>query len=218
MRHVTSSEPVVLTYDEIIFQDRHQAYGAFDLRQQYRPILSRALGLGIGLFLLGLSMPTLYARFWPTDSSIIDQSMTEVTLTKLAEPPASLPIPVPPVEQAPAVNTVRNLPLVVMPEADVVDETPPPTTDQLEDATSGTQTADGTGDIDVIAAPEATAPTAVEKAIEVEQKTDEPFTVVEQQPEFPGGMGALRDFLGKSLKYPRAAASAGVSGKVLLVL
>ena len=214
MRQATTSETVTLTYDDIIFQARNRAYGAFDLRRNYRPTLTRALGLGVGLFLLGLSAPTLYARLWPSNFVDSNQLMNEVTLTNIAEPPAEKPIPLPPVEQAPAVNTVRNLPLVVMPEADVVEDNLPPTTEQLKDATSGIETVEGTGDVEVIAAPETTAPTAIEKAVEVEAKTEEPFTVVEQQPEYPGGLEALRSFLGNNLKYPRAAASAGVAGRV----
>ena len=211
-----ASETTLLTYDDLIFQGRHRAYGAFALRQHYRPTLSRALGLGVGLFLGTLAVPTLYARLWPSDWVNSKPSMTEVALTKLAEPPAELPIPLPPVEQPPAVNTVRNLPPVVMPETDVVEETLPPTTEQLQDATSGPQTAEGTGDLEVIAPPEATAPTATETAIEAAPKTEAPFLTVEQQPEFPGGMSALRDFLSRSLIYPRSAASAGVSGKVFV--
>lgn len=210
----TTTEPVALTYDDIIFRARNRAYGAFDLRKQYRPTLNRALGLGIALFLSALSAPTLYARFWPQASVNRDQSMTEVTLTKLAEPPVEPPISLPPPETAPAVNSVRNLPLIVMPEADVVEDNLPPTTEQLKEATSGTETAQGTGDIDIIAAPEASAPTVTEKALEVETKPEAPFVTVEQQPEYPGGLDALRTFLSKNLNYPRAAASSGVSGRV----
>ncbi|GAB2558348.1 energy transducer TonB [Spirosoma aerophilum] len=210
----TTSDKVALTYDDIIFQSRNRAYGAFDLRQRYRPTLGRALGLGVGLFLGTLAAPTLYARFWPHETVNTNQSMKEVTLTKLAEPPVEKPIVIPPEKTAPAVNTVRNLPLVVMPEDEVVEETLPPTTDQLQDATSGPQTAEGTGDVDVIAAPEASAPTIAEKAVEAEPKTEAPFLAVEQQPEYPGGMEALRNFLGKNLNYPRQAASAGVAGRV----
>lgn len=65
MLHFDSPNSVALTYDEIIFQNRNRAYGAFDLRQHYRPTLFHALWIGVGLFLLGLSAPTLYARFFP---------------------------------------------------------------------------------------------------------------------------------------------------------
>ena len=207
-------ETVALTYDDIIFQSRHRAYGAFALRQQYKPTLNRALWLGVGLFLLALSAPIVYNRFWAQTLSSSSQAMTEVVLQHVEEPPAEVPIPVPPAEPAPSVSTVRNLPPVVMPEADVVEDVLPATTDQLKEATSGTETAEGTGDIAIIAPPEASVPTVREKAIEVAPKTDEPFVIVEQQPAFPGGMDALRNFLSKNLNYPRQAASAGVSGRV----
>ncbi|MGV3557732.1 TonB family protein [Larkinella arboricola] len=44
------------------------------------------------------------------------------------------------------------------------------------------------------------------------------FTMVEQNPEFPGGMKALGEFLSNNIKYPAAAARAGVSGRVFLSL
>ena len=216
MLHANTANAVALTYDEIIFRNRNRAYGAFDLRQHYRPTLTRALGLGIGLFLLGLSAPTLYARFFPTNPFSINQVMVETELMKLEEPPTEEPVPIPPVEQVPTVNTVRNLPPVVMPEADVVETTLPPTVEELQNATSGPETAEGTGDIEVIAPPEVSTPTAKETALEVAPKADEVFVVVEQQPEYPGGMDALRTFLTKNLNYPRSAASAGISGRVFV--
>jgi protein TonB len=207
---------IALTYDEIIFQTRNRAYGAFNLRQQYRPTLTRALGLGICLFMAGLAVPTLYNWLAPNNRLLNDQIMIEADMIKLAEPPAEMPVPLPPVEQAPAVNTVRNLPPVVMPEADVIEESLPPTTDDLQKATSGPVTAEGTGDIDVIAPPESSAPTVTEKALELTPKPDEVFTAVEQDSQYPGGMDALRSFLSKSLNYPRSAASAGVAGRVFV--
>ena len=211
-----TSRAVVLTYDEIIFQTRNRAYGAFDLRQHYRPTLARALGLGVGLFLIGLSTPTLYARLFPVDPFTSEQVMIEADMMKLKEPPVEPPVMLPPIEQAPAVNTVRNLPPVVMPEADVVEITLPPTTDELQDATSGPVTADGTGDVELIAPPEASPPTTKEISLEVTPKTEDVFITVEQQPQYPGGMEALRQFLSNNLSYPRQATSAGVSGRVFI--
>jgi len=42
------------------------------------------------------------------------------------------------------------------------------------------------------------------------------YTVVEQQPEFPGGIKAMYDFLGDHIQYPEAAVKANVSGRVFL--
>ena len=216
MYHSQASADVSLTYDDIIFQARNRAYGAFDLRQQYRPTLSRALGLGVGLFLLGLAGPALYDRVGFKTSSADKPIMTEVTLTNVKEPPTEPPVQLPPVEQLPVVNTVRNLPPVVMAEADVVEDNLPPTTEQLEVAVSGPETAEGTGDIEIISPPETKELTVKEKALEVETKTDAPFVTVEQQPEYPGGMDALRQFLSRNLNYPKLAASAGVAGRVYI--
>lgn len=206
--------PVAPTYDDIIFQARNQAYGAFVLRQQYRPTLSRALGLGVGLFLAGLAGPTLYDHFWPKSVVSDHEVMITADVMKLPDNVEEPPVALPKTEPAPAVNTVRNLPPEVKPEDEVIDENLPPTTEQLKDATSGTETAEGTGAEEVILAPEASAPTIQEKAVEVETAPETPFVTVEQQPEYPGGIEALRNFLGKNLNYPRAAASAGVSGRV----
>lgn len=53
---------------------------------------------------------------------------------------------------------------------------------------------------------------------EVEGKLTERkvYTVVEEQPEFPGGTAAMFGFLAKNIKYPVAAAKANVHGRVFL--
>lgn len=202
-------------FDDILFANRNQAYGAYALRQAYRHTLSRALMLGTLVFVGALQLPALYSWVKPDKQAY----MKEVTLEKFV--PEKLPdekIVIPPTEAvAPAVSTVKNLvPDVV---ADAPDEDPPvATVDELETATSGPTTQEGTGEEALILAPEAsTGPTAIEKAIETPPvKDDAPFLVVEQMPEFPGGQSALRDFLQRTLRYPAAASGAGVSGRVIV--
>lgn len=57
------------------------------------------------------------------------------------------------------------------------------------------------------------------------QEEDEPkeedsdptiYTVVEKQPEFPGGQAALMQYLSKNIKYPKIAAENGVQGRVIV--
>ena len=45
---------------------------------------------------------------------------------------------------------------------------------------------------------------------------NEIFTVVEQQPEYPGGMGALSEFLSQNLRYPAKAAARKTTGQVFV--
>ena len=56
--------------------------------------------------------------------------------------------------------------------------------------------------------------------VEVEE-TEEPqekviFQVVEEMPEFPGGMGEAMKFLGRNIKYPVAAQQAKIEGRVIV--
>ena len=42
------------------------------------------------------------------------------------------------------------------------------------------------------------------------------FQVVEEMPEFPGGMGECMKFLGKNIKYPTISQENGVQGRVIV--
>ncbi|WP_375445682.1 energy transducer TonB [uncultured Fibrella sp.] len=200
-------------FDDILFANRNQAYGAFALRQAYRHTLGRALVLSTLVFIGALQLPALYSWVKP-DKQVFMRELTFENIPQEKQPDEKIVVP-PKQEVAPAVATVKNtMPDVV---ADAPDEAPPvATVDELEKATSGQTTQEGTGDVELILAPEAlTGPTKVEKAIETpEVKDDTPFLTVEQMPEFPGGQTALRDFLQRTLRYPTAASSAGVSGRV----
>ena len=58
-----------------------------------------------------------------------------------------------------------------------------------------------------------TPPAVVE---EEEESSQQIFTVVETMPEFPGGQGALLQYLAKSIKYPVIAQENGIQGRVVL--
>ncbi|GAB3520027.1 hypothetical protein GCM10027442_42420 [Emticicia fontis] len=49
-------------------------------------------------------------------------------------------------------------------------------------------------------------------------KSKQLFEQVDQTPEFPGGMPAMLDFIGKNLKYPKQARDKKIQGKVLIKL
>ena len=55
----------------------------------------------------------------------------------------------------------------------------------------------------------------VEEEEEEEESAQQIFTVVEKQPEFPGGMSELMKFLAKSIKYPVIAQENGIQGRVV---
>ena len=51
----------------------------------------------------------------------------------------------------------------------------------------------------------------------VAQKNQQVFDVVEQMPEYPGGMQALFEYLGQNLKYPEDAKEQKIEGRVIAI-
>ncbi len=49
-----------------------------------------------------------------------------------------------------------------------------------------------------------------------QNEKDSTFMVVEQMPEFPGGMGECMKFLGENIRYPEVAHKNGVQGRVIM--
>ena len=197
------------TLDDIVFEHRNQAYGAYDLRKSYPIVLRNALLIGSVLFLLLFLLPAIFAHLRPQ----IEYSTREVTMEKLPPPVEEKKEPVlppPPVEK-PQVNMVRNLPPEILTE--VENETPPPPVRAFENAVSGPETVEGNDELEIVAPPEDAAPDAKTTFMEVEPETLG-FNTVEIQPQFPGGMEELARFIGKNLRYPSNAAKAGVQGKV----
>ncbi|WP_266362840.1 energy transducer TonB [Tellurirhabdus rosea] len=216
MAEVTTYEG---TLDDIVFNNRNKAYGAYTLRKTYPTTIYRSVIIGSALFLLGMASPTIISVLTPEEK---EEVMVEVDLMKVAPPPIDPnepPPPPPPPVELPKVNTVKFLPPEVKPDEEVPEETPPPTVEELKEAVAAEKTQEGDPNAEeVIAAPEETAgPTKVEAAVEVApKKDDEIFTVVEQQPEFPGGQSAMYAWLGKNIRYPAAASRANVSGRVFV--
>ncbi|GAB2795569.1 energy transducer TonB [Rhabdobacter roseus] len=205
------------TLDEIVFANRNKAYGAYSLRQEYRGVVNRATIFGASIFILAMFAPTLIDKFLQSDD---DQAvMVEVDLMNLPPPPidpAEPPPPPPPPIEQPKVNTVKFLPPEVKKDEEVPEETPPPTVEELKEAVAAEVTVKGDPNAEeLIIAPEAVSPgrgTVVEAAPAPEQI----FTVVEQQPEYPGGAAEMYKYLSKHIKYPPAASRANISGKVFL--
>ena len=44
----------------------------------------------------------------------------------------------------------------------------------------------------------------------------EVFTIVEEMPEYPGGLNKLTDYLAKNIKYPQMARESGIQGRVFV--
>ena len=120
-------------------------------------------------------------------ADIIAEEEVEITRPEDTPPP-------PPPPPAPAVAEVLNVVEddVKLDDVDIVSSEDDATTAQVEAYTP---------------------PAVVE---EEEESSQQIFTVVETMPEFPGGQGALLQYLAKSIKYPVIAQENGIQGRVVL--
>ncbi len=201
------------TLNDIVFEFRNKAYGAYDLRQNYPTALRNALILGITLFLMMFLVPMLYSEWKQVADMEQFKGDTKTILVELD--PTVKPIVEPPkVEIPPKQATERFITPEVKTEAP--DETELPPVEKLEHAAISDVTQAGNDDETNIVEAPVDAPKEEVKAAEI--KVEEPMETyrIELQPEFMGGQKAMMEYLYKNLKYPNPAIKSGVSGRVHL--
>jgi protein TonB len=193
----------VKPFDEIVFEHRNKEYGAYELRKRYNKHMNTAFIIAISVFVISVSIPAIM-DFLDTLAPI--EADTNVELTLVDAPPLDkdVPPPPPPPDPPPPVQeTIKFTPPVVTEEPIDEKDIPPPQ-DEIK-VQVGTETKEGTGDIEL--------PTEGDGKEEVEAP-QQIFTIVEQMPEFPGGEEELFKYLGKNIKYPSMARENGITGTV----
>jgi protein TonB len=187
---------------ELVFEFRNKSYGAYKLRKKYFRRLLIAFFItcfGTGI-LLSVPLLVYYLNKRDTDLKL---KMEDAIL--LEEPPpidknaAPLPpvIPPPPVQQ-----TIKFTPPKIVKDEEVVDL--PPTQEETKDVQVSTQTQDG--DKDIIDLPPDPGSNTEE---------DKVYSIVEENPSFPGGESKLMEYLSK-IKYPVIAREEQISGWVVV--
>lgn len=201
----------VLSYsdmDEIVFEDRNKSYGAYFLRKSYarNVLFATLIAFGISAFAIGL--PEIIKLLSPKEE-MIERPKTKVSIADLAPPPPIQNTPPPPKLNLPPPPTevIKFLPPKVT-EKEVPEEEEMPTIEEVKKApVIGAENIEGPSDV-VFEEPPAEIGTGED------ENANQIFTIVEQYPEFPGGVGELNKYLSKNIKYPDAAISRGVEGTV----
>jgi len=205
--------------NDIVFEGRNKAYGAFILRQLYHRHLARALAIAVSLSLLLVSAPLVKEYFFPALIVSPDIIPDLPPPLKLMRPPVTEPIKElggaapahavvrPRADVAPTVVPDKNKPLerVIEPVA--------PTVGPIDDQpiiegplTSKTGTGTGTGPgNDSVGSGKAVVPAS-----------STPFLVAEVMPQFVGGNEALMRYMQKNLRYPPQALRNSIEGRVFV--
>ncbi|MFM9948444.1 MAG: energy transducer TonB [Saprospiraceae bacterium] len=206
--------------DDIVFEGRNQAYGAYFLRKIYNRHLFRAL-LIAGLFsVVAIAAPLIISYINGIINQGKDQEVSvEINMENLDLPPEkedTPPPPPPPKEPPPMKATIRYIVPEPKKDEEVVNEEPPPPVEQLANVDISNKTTEGAEEgasEGVIDAPEEAPPPVVE---EEEKPSTQIFTVVEQKPEFEGGVAALMKYVAENIKYPSMARETGIEGTVVV--
>lgn len=130
----------VPTLDEVVFEGRNKEYGAYDLRQAYRPLLTKAFLLGTLIFVLLVVGPFLYLKM--TQEKAPEDKIVEVNLDDIKDlppPPEEIkapPPPPPPPVEPPKVEIVKDM--IPEPKPNPKVEEPPKKMEETKDTTTGT--------------------------------------------------------------------------------
>ena len=203
--------------DDVIFEHRNKAYGAYILRKKYSQNVKKAALWGTAVFLLLISSPLIADRMGANNHLIDDGKNAFIELPPPPTPPVIPPPPPPPPRPEPVrqVATIDFRPPVV--KDNPIEEPIIPKMDDITVAVS-TKTQDGVKEnlppIVEPTAPPIEAPTVKEKPATVDE--DATLFFVEQKPEFENGEKALYDFLGKNIVYPAIARENGIMGTVFV--
>ena len=209
-------------WTDLVFQSKNKEYGAYPLR---RNTGKRNMWSIIIMFLaaiLGFSAFTIVktiqanARVENTQEVVLSDIAEKKEKPKIEKKPE---IKIPEQQKMPekVASSVKFTEPVIKKDNQVKED------NQLKQQEDLNESTTKIGALDVKGNDEGGEVLKVEKA-EIEQPKPEPkkeednkvFDVVEQQPAFPGGQGALLSWLSQNIHYPAVAEENGIQGRVVV--
>ena len=202
---------------DLVFEGKNKEYGAYKLRKNTgkRNIWAIIIMLAIAA-LLGaiIGVNAIIEASKAQEEISADVELSNIT-KKEVKVEKKAPVKI---EEAKPVEKVKSSVKFVPPVIKKDSEVKPEEELKSQDDLNQTKTAIGSFDVkgndegaEVLKAKEIIVQEA-EKPKEEETKI---FDVVEQMPSFPGGMGALMQYLSSHIKYPVVAEENGIQGRVI---
>lgn len=213
----TAAHTSLPTLDDMVFEGRNKAYGAYVLRKLYGQHVAKAVVISIALAAVLIAIPVLVQRIWPAVVVVPPITPDGPVVTILPPPTITPPTAAvePPATATVVVRPITTVPTHIAPDDQVKDV---PKTDAVTQpvidgpVVVGDIPKVGNGGTTDVAGPVGNDTSAKPAAPAV----NTPFVHVEVMPEFMGGNAALIKYLQKQLRYPAQALRAGVEGKVFM--
>ena len=193
--------------NDIVFEGRNKAYGAYVLRRLYQRHVTKALIIATAVFLLLIAFPLISQFLKDRLPKEPKKNLQENVL--MDAPPLDDTKPPPP---PPKLTTIKFTPPVVKKDEEVKKEEVPDQ-EELKDKTVATVTVKGNTDAPDLSELSGTGDKVVEEVVE-----NKVYTYVEQMPQLPGGggNGAIVAAIQKATKYPSLALRNQVEGRIFV--
>ena len=194
----------------LIFANRNQEYGAYQLRKEFAKNSALGILFAILLFSFAVTAPLIVNLI---SGKIIPEVLVKYNPTITLAPPPSIDIikPLPPAVETPSKlkSTIKFVPPVIVKDDNVPNEDLPPIED-VKINTPGVVTQGEPGDN-----PDGYPPN-VSTGLVTTVPIDKIIDFAEIMPEFPGGQDELNKYIGKNVKYPAFARENNISGTVYI--
>ena len=203
--------------NDIVFEGRNKAYGAYVLRRLYQRHVTRALIIGTAVLALLVFFP-LIAQYlkdkMPKEpkKNLQENVLMDAPPLDDTKPPPPPPPPETPPPPPPKLTTIKFTPPVVKKDEEVKKEEVPDQ-EELKDKTVATVSVKGNTDAPDLSELSGTGDKVVEEVVE-----NKVYTYVEQMPQLPGGggNGAIVGAIQKAVKYPALALRNQVEGRIFV--
>lgn len=189
--------------NELVFEHRNKAYGAYTLRKNYNKRLTLIMAGMILTFVFG-ALVMFIIRNLPK-AEVEAPKGSDKTWT-VQPPPKDLPPPPPTTPPPPPLEKMTAFIPPVIEDDPVTD--PVPTQDQLEDTKAGDKTQDGSDENFDPPQPSDDKPDVIDT------KPDPIETFVEEEADYPGGVAEMAKFINDNIDYPQEAIDLGIKGRV----
>jgi protein TonB len=192
---------------ELVFVSKNHEYGAYELRKNSSKRHIRALLIASVVFVFLVSAPILLRQIMPKnlEKDVSVRTLTDIKIDKPKEDEILKELPPPP----PMRNTIKFIPPVIKPDEMVADEEQPVLVKDVIESKQAISNVTFDKGTDDIAAPVATNN-------QITEETDQPFVIVEQMPQFPGGENEMIKFIKNNIRFPTTATEMGISGTVVI--
>lgn len=195
----------------VVFDKRLKDYGAYQLRMESSGRHKSAIIITIILFVAAFTLPGLIKIMIPAKAEVNVEvtALAKIDLEK-AKPAEVQPV----IEQAPPEkikSTIKFTPPVIKEDSEVKEEEIMKTQEEVNESKLSISVADVKGN-----STDAVDLADLDVKKQVVEEEQQPFTVVEQMPEFPGGDAARVRFLQENMIFPQLAKESGITGTVYI--